>query len=358
MTTLVTGGTGFLGRHLVRQLVDRGESVRVLARRFDLELADLGVELVEGNLERSEDIRRAVDGVTRIYHLAGRVERDPSRAHVMYDLHVEGTRRLLDVARDAGVEKVVYASTSGTVGVSRDPNFVAEDDSPTVEQVVTSWPYYLSKIYAERVVDRFVQDHGMNIVTMRPTLLLGPGDKNESSTGDVARFLRGKTPASMPGGISFVDARDAAAAFILAMDKAEAGERYLLGACNITLDDFFKRLSHLSGVRAPWLPIPEDAMVMGSKLWGRAMRAVGVTPSLDATSVDMARHFWYVDSSRAIEELGWQPRAANTTLKDTITWLRTHFPELDRTEGHTRAAPPADAVPAEVVDFARSLRER
>ena len=154
------------------------------------------------------------------------------------------------------------------------------------------------------------------------------------------------------------DARDAATAFILAMDKAAAGERYLIGACNITLDDFFKRLSHLSGVRAPWLPVPEDAMVMGSKLWGRAMRAVGLTPSLDAASVDMARHFWYIDSSRAIEELGWTPRAANATLKDTITWLRAHFPELDRSDSSHRASPPADAVSSDVVEYARSLRER
>ncbi|MFW5968171.1 MAG: NAD-dependent epimerase/dehydratase family protein, partial [Persicimonas sp.] len=108
MTTLVTGGTGFLGRHLVDKLVARGEDVRVLTRTFDPSLADRGVEVVEGSLGRAEDVRRAVEGVRRVYHLAGKVERDPRRAHLMYELHVEGTRRLLGALVDEDVEKVVY----------------------------------------------------------------------------------------------------------------------------------------------------------------------------------------------------------------------------------------------------------
>ncbi len=144
MATLITGGTGFLGRHLIEQLVARGEqNLRVLSRSFDLELADLGCDIVEGSLDNPEALARATDGVTRVYHLAGKVERDYQNAHRMYALHVDGTRRLLDALRDQPVEKIVVASTSGTVGVSKSADTVADDDSPYAEQTARAWPYYL-----------------------------------------------------------------------------------------------------------------------------------------------------------------------------------------------------------------------
>ena len=356
MTTLVTGGTGFLGRHLVELLVARGEPVRVMARSFDLELADLGVELVEGSMTDPQDIRRAVEGVEQVYHLAGRVERQPKHAHLMYDLHVEGTRHLLDALRDQPVRRIVYASTSGTVGVSHDPDHVATEESPTTEQIVKRWPYYLSKIYAERVVQRFVERHELPIITMRPTLLLGPGDRKSSSTGDVLRFLERKIPATVQGGLSFVDVRDAAQAFVLAMDQGRPGESYLLGACNLTLERFFKRLSDLSGVRAPWLPLPNEAMLMGSRLLDRAMRALGREAALDPVSVEMAQHYWYIDSSKAERELGWTPRNANETLRDTIDWLRAYHPEL-APDPHGKL-PPEEFVPAVTLDYLRAQRQK
>ncbi len=355
MTTLVTGGTGFLGRHLVQQLVARGESVRVLARGFDLDLADLGVELVEGSLTDADAVRRAIDGVTHVYHLAGRVERDPRDAHLMYELHVEGTRRLLDALREQPVQKIVVASTSGTVAVSADPDALPDEDAPTTEGLVKDWPYYLSKIYAERVCQRFIDTHQLPIVIMRPALLLGPGDRHQSSTGDVVRFLQKKIPASMQGGLAFVDARDAAAAFILAMDHATPGSSYLLGACNLTLDKFFKRLSQLSGVRAPWLPIPDEAMKAGARLMDSAFKLFGKRPALDPVSVQMASYYWYLDSSRAQRELGWKPRNPNTTLKDTIDWIVQYHPEFAPRDSDL--LPPEQFVPAITLDYIKKQRE-
>ncbi len=355
MTTLVTGGTGFLGRHIVDRLLERGERVRVLTRRVDLELADKGVELIEGSITESSDIRRAVDGVTHVYHLAGRVERDPDQAHLMYELHVEGTRRLLDALREQPVERIVYASTSGTVGVSRDPDFMATDDSPTVENVVRRWPYYLSKIYAERVVERFVAKHDMPIVTMRPSLLLGPGDRQGSSTGDVVLFLQKKIPTSPSGGLSFVDVRDVADAFLLAMERGTPGRTYLLGADNVPFEDYFKRLEHLTGIRAPWVPLPDKTALMGARLLDGAMRALGRKPAVDPVSVDMARHFWYVTSERARQELGWTPRPSGETLRDTIKWIQTNHHEFAHLTDYRE--PPASFVPSETVEFARKLRE-
>lgn len=354
MTTLVTGGTGFLGRHLVEKLLARKEQVRVLSRSFDLDLVDQGVELIEGSLTNPQDVRRAVEGVKRVYHLAGRVERDPKHAHLMYNLHVEGTRHLLDALRDQDVERIIYASTSGTVGVGEDEDFLANEQFPTTENIVKNWPYYLSKIYAERVVQRFVNHHKMPIITMRPTLLLGPGDAKQSSTGDVVLFLQKKIPAAMSGGISFVDVRDTADAFILAMEHGQVGESYLLGACNLTLEKFLRRLSDLSGVRAPWMPLSDQAMTFGAKLFKRVLGSVGIESDIDPVSVEMAKYFWYIDSSKAEKDLGWQPRNANETLRDTINWIRANHPELAPT--NYGQLPPEEYVPAVTLDYVKQQR--
>lgn len=353
-TTLVTGGTGFLGRHLIVRLVDAGEKVRVLTRSFDQELAELGVEIVEGSLSDTDDVRRAVEGVTRIYHLAGRVERDKSKAHLMYDLHVEGTRRLLDAARGIDdLEKIVVASTSGTVGVGRDPGFVADDDSPTAETVVRNWPYYLSKIYAERVCMRYVNEHDLPIVLMRPTLLLGPGDRRESSTGDVVLFLKQKVPTLMSGGLSFVDVRDVADAFIAAMDRGRVGETYLLGAMNCKLSEFFEMLEDLTGIKAPWIPLPDEAAVVSARLLSSALRLVGRSSELDPTTVEMATHFWYIDWSKAERELGFEPRDPVKTLRDTVRWIENNHADFSAEKRRVNS----EFVSPETVAYAQELRD-
>lgn len=358
MTTLVTGGTGFLGRALVQQLVERGESnIRVLTRHFDLELSDLGVEIVEGSLDSPEDVRRAVDGVTKVYHCAGLVERDASKAHKMYAVHVDGTRRLLDALRDQKVERIVVASTSGCVGVSDDPEFIATDSSPYVEQYARKWPYYLSKIAQEKVCNRFVEDHGMPIVQMRPTLLLGPGDTRESSTGDVSLFLQKKVPVKLSGGLSFVDVRDAATAFILAMETPEAKGTYLLGAANWTLGDFFDQLEALSGVKAPKVSLPKEATLQGTRLLSTALKMFGVRSDLDPVSVEMASLFWYIDSSKAQRELGWEPREPMLTLRDTVRWLQSYHPSLATSGPAEPVGHPSDWVPQETIEWAHAQRE-
>lgn len=366
MTTLVTGGTGFLGRHIVDKLIERGEDVRVLTRSFNPELAEMGVEVIEGSLANLDDIARAIDGVTQVYHLAGKVERDRTRAHEMYDIHVEGTRRLFRALSDqlkAGgpaLEKIVYASSSGTVGVGKTADFMATDDSPMAERLVGDWPYYLSKIYAERVCAHFIKHHDLPIVLMRPTLLLGPGDHTQSSTGDVVQFLQKKIPATMPGGISFVDVRDTADAFISAMERGTPGQTYLLGAANLSLGDFFKRLEDISGVSAPKIPLPGKAATMGARFFDQALRAIGKTPEVDPASVEMAQYFWYIDSSRAKDELGFKPRPGNETLRDTVRWIRANGVDKDTSaqKSAKRPAPPAEFVPRETVEFARKLAEQ
>lgn len=358
MTTLITGGTGFLGRHLIDQLIaSKDTDLRVLSRNPQPDLEQLGVDVVEGSLLSRSDLEDAADGVDRVYHLAGRVERDRKKAHLMYELHVDGTRLLLEVLREKGdIEKVVVASTSGTVGVSTAPDFMADDDSPHAEAIVKNWPYYLSKIYAERVCFEYVEDYDLPVVLMRPTLLLGPGDERESSTGDVVMFLKQKIPGIVDGGVSFVDVRDTAEAFIEAMERAEPGETFLLGASNLTMREFFTRLESLSGVPAPTVRIPDTITRLGSRLLGTVTDVAGDIGELDPVSLEMARHFWYIDSSNAERKLDWNPRDPDETLRDTINWIRQNHPDFQDERG-PRPDPPPDLVPPETVEYARELRE-
>jgi dihydroflavonol-4-reductase len=235
---------------------------------------------------------------------------------------VEGTRNVLSAAREAGVRRVVVASTSGTIGVGEDPDRVATEADAAPVHLLSRWPYYRAKLYAERVALE-ANGSGLEVVCVNPALLLGPGDVRGSSTDDVRRFLERRIPAVPPGGVSFVDARDAAEGMRLAMERGTPGARYLLTGCNLSVRDFFGRLARLSGVRAPWLPMPRSPELarMGAKLLDGSLLPF-LDAGLDPVSVEMAHYFWYVDSSLAERELGWSPRDPVRTLADTIEDLR------------------------------------
>ena len=320
---LVTGATGFLGKHLLRRL--EGRKVRVLVRKPTKLLAKLGVEIVKADLLDEAALARATEGVRQIFHLAGLVSRNPDDAHVMYRVHVDGTRAVLTAAAKAKVGRVVVASTSGTVACSSDPDRVATEEDGYATEAVRDWAYYLSKIYQEQAAFRLGKELGVEVVCINPSLLLGPGDARQSSTGDVLKFLTRSIPVVPSGGLNFVDARDAAEAAVLAMDKGRAGERYLIGGPNWTFAEFFGRLARLSKVDAPRLKLPARVQKVGALLMEKVAHAAGREPKLDAVSVDMAQCYWYLDASRARRELGWEPRDPQDTLFDTIQYLRKRF---------------------------------
>src|ERR671933_503344 len=264
--TLVTGGTGFLGSHLVRLLVAEGvKPLRVLTTSAPAWLEELGVEPLEGSITSPEAVARAVEGAAEVYHLAGRVSREPEGAHEMYRLHVEGTRVLCEAARSAGVKSIVMASTSGTIAVTEDGDIVPDEDWPTPLDIISRWPYYASKLYQERVALENFNGKNRRLVIMNPSLLLGPGDERLSSTEVVLDFLARKIPTVPKGGLSFVDARDAAAAFRAAMGRGAHGERYLLGSANWTFDKFFGRLERITKVAAPFLSLPSKLSLAGAR---------------------------------------------------------------------------------------------
>jgi dihydroflavonol-4-reductase len=326
---LVTGSTGFLGRHLVAALRAQGHDVVAVVRSATDVPA--GVAPVRGDVLDRASIERAAAGCDGVFHCAGKVSRRAEDAEELQRIHVEGTKNVLDACIAKGVRRAVVASTSGTVAVSDDPDHVATEDDEAPIGLLNRWPYYRAKLFAEKAaferngvaLPNATNGETFEVVCVNPTLLLGPGDVNGSSTEDVRLFLERKIPAIPPGGISYVDARDAAEGMRLAMDKGVAGRRYLLGACNLTLREFFARLERVSGVRAPLIPMirakqAADFAAAGAKMLERLTNRLGISMPVDPISLDMAHFYWYLDASLAENELGWTPRDPTETLADTV----------------------------------------
>ena len=324
--TLITGGTGFLGSHLVRQLLAAGErNLRVMATSIPSWLAEAGVEAISGSVTSREDLARAVEGAEMIYHLAGRVSRENEDAREMYALHVEGTRLLCEAARAAGVKTIVLASTSGTIAVTDNRDLVPDEDWPAPLDIVSRWPYYASKIYQEQVARENFSGQGERLVILNPSLLLGPGDDRLSSTKVILDFLARRIMAVPKGGLSFVDVRDAAAAFRAGAARGQHGERYLLGAANWTFDKFFARLERLTKTAAPRFSLPSKLAVTGAQALHSLYRHWKLAPPVEPSEIEMAEYFWYVDSSKAERELGFVPRDPAETLHDTVSYVRENF---------------------------------
>jgi dihydroflavonol-4-reductase len=320
-TLLVTGATGFLGEHLCRVLVERGHVVRGLARTRSAILADLGVEHIRGDVLAGPELDRALEGADGVFHLAGAVSRDPDDAQRMMRLHVDGTRRVLERMAAAGVKRMVLASTSGVLGVSKDEE-ILDERAPYAEEIVAGWPYYASKIYQERLAFEHGARLGLEVVAVNPSLLLGPGDRRLSSTGDVRKFLKKQIPTIPDGGVSFVDARDAAIATANAMEQGRPGERYLLGGPNWTTKEFFARLGRIANIAPPRMKLPPKLAKWSAGLLEELYRWRGKEPPIERISVEMAEHFWWIDSAKAARELGFEARDPQLTLVDTVAYLR------------------------------------
>jgi dihydroflavonol-4-reductase len=314
---LVTGGTGFLGKHLV-QLLRQGESpVRILTRADNLS----GVEVVRGDITNPADVENAVRGSGQIYHLAGLVSRKRTDADRMHRIHVEGTRLVCEAAALHGVERVVVVSSSGTIAVSRKP-VVHDETFGYQDRIVARWAYYVTKIEQERLALQLHHDLRLPLVVVNPSLLLGPGDDRVSSTGDIAAFLSGQVLSLPRGGLNLVDVRDCAAGLVQAMHKGRAGQRYLLGGVNWTFREFFREVATIAGVKCPKLSSPTWLTLAMAPLLRRLMPLIGRRFDIDDTSIEMSGAFWYCDSKLARRELGFRTRSPEQTLSDTIAYIR------------------------------------
>ncbi len=337
MKILVTGGTGFLGHHLIPRLLAAGHQVRILGRTrpaastwtplapkagFGKACAAPVAEFIQGDLKDREVVRKAIDGVEAIVHLAGLVSFRPEDGRKMYELHVECTRALLKDVQALGTRpRIVLMSTSGAIAASKTERIGTEDDDYPIE-VVGRWPYYLSKIYEEKLTLEYCRKHQIPAVVLNPSLLMGPGDDRLSSTWTVVKFLQRDIPAMPSGGISIADARDVADATVAALTKGELYGRHLMGV-NLSMDDFFGRLARMTGVPAPKLKLPKAANVFGAYALEAFAKWRGATPKLDPHEVEIGEHWFWLDSAKAQRELGYQARDVFDTLSDTVQYTLT-----------------------------------
>jgi dihydroflavonol-4-reductase len=316
-TTLVTGGSGFLGSHLVRALAERGDKLRLLARRTsNLEhLGEIEFERVTGDVTDRRAVNRAVDGVDRVFHVAGRTSLRRRDRGAVFEANLRGARNVFEAALEAGVARLVHTSTVGAIGVAS-PRKTA-DETTAFEIGHLGLAYVNSKHEAELEAFRLAA-HGLPVVIVNPTFVLGPDDPTGTSMRLVRRFLLGQIPAYVDGGLNIVDVRDVAAGHLLADEKGEIGERYILGGRNFTFDRLFADLSRISGVAPPPVKLPVRAAVAAAE----AANATRLPLGIDAEEVRSASLWWTYRNKKAREVLGFAPRPHEETLADAVAWQR------------------------------------
>ncbi len=324
---LVTGGGGFIGRHLVGLLGEAGWSVRVMLAPGEPEHLLEGLDVAETVVADVRDlpsVDEAVAGCDAVVHMAAIYALWMRDYRVLYDVNVQGTINVMEACRTAGVERIVYTSSIAALGVL--PGEESGDETTPFDQHGQCPHYIASKAEAELAVREF-QDQGLPVVIVYPSMPYGPGDHRPTPTGmTVLRVLGGAYFLAGPGGICAVDVRDVAQGHLLALEKAEPGSRYLLSGHNLTMDALFTLVKQAGDVeRKHYLAPPWALRLLG---WIGDFVGVFAEPLVDSRTVRYTSQFLYYDCSRTERELGWSRRPIEVTLADAVAWFREHgYPE-------------------------------
>ena len=325
MKCFVTGATGFLGSHVARQLLARGADLRLLVRatsRTD-NIDDLPAERVVGDLRDSASLQKGMVGCECVFHVAADYRLWARNGHELYDSNVEGTRNVLQAARDAGVPRVIYTSSVATMGFGNNGRLTDESTPVTIANMIGD--YKRSKFLAERLVIEAGQA-GQNVVMVNPTTPIGERDIKPTPTGRiVVDFLRRKFPAYVDTGLNLVDVVDCAHGHLLAMEKAIPGERYILGSENLTLKQILDKLAAITGLPSPKVKLPYAMAyatgVVDTLVTGTIRKR---EPRVTLDSVRMGRKKMFVSSAKAQRQLGWNPRPVDDALRRAVEWFQAN----------------------------------
>jgi len=320
--TLVTGGTGFVGRAVVEELLAAGREVRVLVRRDDHPaLNGLDVEVVLGDLRDKDSLARALEGCDRVFHVAADYRLWVPDPKTMYGINVQGTHNILAAALARRVERFVYTGTVGALGNPGNGVPGTEDTPVTYYDMVGQ--YKRTKYLAELSAVQYAKQ-GLPVVIVNPSTPVGPWDYRPTPTGQmIVDFLRGRMPAYLETGLNIVHVRDVARGHLLAEAQGRVGEKYILGNENLSLSAILKLLAEISGRRAPWVKLPYwPILAMSCVNEGWATYISGKPPRMPLTAVRMARKFMYFDNSKAVKELGLTLTPARRALEDAVEWFR------------------------------------
>lgn len=322
MATIVTGATGFIGSHIARKLVEKGERVKVLLRKTSdtRNIDSLDVEKVYGDVGDPDSLRAAFAGCDTLYHSAGYVSFRKSDYQKMLDVNVTGSANVFSAAKDSGVEKVLFTSSVAAIGVETDGSPLTEATEYNLYDQGIG--YMNCKYLAEKEAVKFSKK-GLHVVILNPSVVLGPGDVYLSSSGSVLWFCKKKFPGYMNGTFNVVDVEDVAEGHLLAAEKGKSGERYILANENVDVRGYFSLLEKVTGVSAPKIKIPyifayATAFTL-ERLFGFSFPNYS---SLDLDSIKLSVYNWHADSSKAERELGFTRRPIEETVERTVAWFR------------------------------------
>jgi dihydroflavonol-4-reductase len=320
---LVTGGAGFIGSHLVRQLLERGEAVRVLERAgAAVGHLPLGhIDLVQADIRDRELVKQAVRGCRAVYHLAANPQLWTHRRGHFRQVNYLGTVHVLEEALAAGARRVLHTSTESILTRAGQAGPIAEDQYVCLGDALG--PYCRSKLLAERHALRLARA-GAPVVVVNPTLPVGPGDRGRSPpTQMILDFCRGRRREYLDAALNLIDVRDVAEGMIRAAERGRPGRRYLLGHENLSIREVFGRLARLTGLPEPSRRVPYAVAVAAayvSELWADVV--THRAPAATVTGVKLTRRTMHFDPRRSLDELGLRPRPVDDSLADAVAWFR------------------------------------
>lgn len=322
MKTLVTGATGFMGSAVVRELLKAGADVRVTVRKdSDTRNIDgLDVERVYGDTRDRESMRAALQGCDILYHVAAYFAHWSANKDLFYEINVEGTKNVLEEALAQGLQKVVYTSTSNTIGSHGAGNYVNE------EAEFNGWEsgdhYVISKYLAE-VEARRICERGLPLVIVNPTLVIGVRDIKPTPSGAlIVDIANGDMPGYIDGAINVIDVEDVARGHLLAAERGRIGERYILGKENLMVRDFFRMVAEIAGVKPPRLKLPYGIALTLGHLFELQARITRKPPVVSVSQVRLGKMGEHFDNSKAVNDLGLPLTPIRTTIEKTIDWFR------------------------------------
>jgi dihydroflavonol-4-reductase len=321
----ITGATGFVGIHVARSYAAEGASLRLLTRQTSrLEsLAGIDAEIVTGDLREPEKLRSALVGCDALVHVAADYRlwvRDPDQ---MYAANVTGTRELLRLACEAGVGRVVYTSSVATMGFKKDGTIVDEESPVSLLEMIGH--YKRSKFLGELEAIKAAKA-GQHVMILNPTTPIGPGDAKPTPTGRIiVDFLNRNFPAYVDTGLNLVDVTEVARMHVVALERGNPGERYILGGENLTLKQILDRMSAITGLPSPTMKVPHAVAMafafFDENFTGRLRRK---EPRATVEAVRMGKKMMFASSAKAERDLGFQVLPVYSALRAAIEWFVAH----------------------------------
>jgi dihydroflavonol-4-reductase len=323
MKTLITGASGFVGSAVLRQLIGAGHSVRALIRpesdRRNIE--GLPVEVVTGDLTDRSSLDRALKGCSIVFHVAAVYRLWAPHPEEVYEANVTGTRNLMLAAAGAGVKRIVYTSSVATLGLTADGRPADEETPVSLSQMIGH--YKRSKFLAEAEVNRLVKEQSLPAVIVNPSTPVGPRDIKPTPTGRmVVDAASGRMPAYVDTGLNLVHVDDVAVGHLLALEHGKIGERYILGARNMTLKEILTELSTITGRDAPRICLPHHVVLSMAYLSEAWARLTGLEPRVTVTGVRLSKKRMFFSADKATRFLGFNPRPVGEALREAVDWFK------------------------------------